>query len=66
MEVAKDNLSDALVSIGTGIGIFGAQLNLPLLDPLTAIIVGLLMCKTPLEIFREASHHLTYGFDEEE
>lgn len=66
MAAAKDNLSDALVSIGTVIGIFGAQLNLPWLDPLTAIIVGLLICKTAWDIFREASHHLTDGFDEEE
>ncbi|MHC0038430.1 cation diffusion facilitator family transporter [Pseudoneobacillus sp. C159] len=66
MAAAKDNLSDALVSIGTVIGIIGAQLELPWLDPLTAVIVGLIICKTAWEIFREASHHLTDGFDEEE
>lgn len=66
MAAAKDNLSDALVSIGTVIGILGTQLNLPWLDPITAIIVGLLICKTAWDIFREASHHLTDGFDEEE
>lgn len=65
MAAAKDNISDALVSIGTVIGIIGAQLNMPWLDTVTAIIVGLIICKTAWDIFREASHHLSDGFDEE-
>lgn len=64
MATAKDNLSDALVSIGTAIGIFGSQLNMAWLDTLTAAIVGLLICKTGWNIFRQASHELTDGFDE--
>jgi cation diffusion facilitator family transporter len=35
------------------------------LDPLTAFIIGLIICKTAWDIFREASHTLTDGFDEE-
>ena len=66
MAAAKDNLSDAWVSVGTFIGIVGAQFNLPWLDPIAAIIVGLLICKTGWEIFRDASHHLTDGFDEKQ
>ncbi|WP_026580752.1 cation diffusion facilitator family transporter [Bacillus sp. J33] len=65
MAAAKDNISDAWVSIGTAVGIFGSQLNMPWLDPLTAIIVGLLICKTAWEIFRQASHELSDGFDEQ-
>lgn len=65
MAAAKDNLSDAWVSIGTVIGITGSQFGLPWLDPLTAVIVGLLIIKTGWDIFREASHDLTDGFDEE-
>ncbi|MGM0851161.1 MAG: cation diffusion facilitator family transporter [Bacillota bacterium] len=65
MAAAKDNLSDAWVSIGTVIGIIGAQFYLPWLDPLTAVFVGLLICKTAWNIFREASHYLTDGFDEQ-
>ena len=42
MAAAKDNISDAWVSIGTAIGIFGSQLNMPWLDTLTAVIVGLI------------------------
>lgn len=64
MAAAKDNLSDAWVSIGTAIGIIGAQFHLPWLDSVTAVIVGFLICKTAWDIFREASHHLTDGFDE--
>lgn len=63
---AKDNLSDALVSIGIAIGIIGSQFSLPWLDPLAAVVVGFLICKTAWDIFREASHHLTDGFDEQE
>ncbi|SFE39105.1 cation diffusion facilitator family transporter [Bacillus sp. OV194] len=65
MAAAKDNLSDAWVSIGAAIGIFGSQLNMPWLDTVTAIIVGLLICKTALDIFKQASHELSDGFDEE-
>ena len=66
MAAAKDNLSDAWVSIGTTVGIIGAQFNLPWIDPLAALIVGFLICKTAWDIFREATHFLTDGFDENE
>ncbi|MBS4178449.1 cation diffusion facilitator family transporter [Lederbergia citrea] len=66
MAAAKDNLSDAWVSIGAVIGIIGSQFNLPWLDPVTAVIVGLLICKTGWDIFRKASHDLTDGYDEEQ
>jgi cation diffusion facilitator family transporter len=62
---AKDNLSDAWVSIAALIGIIGAQFYLPWLDPLAALLVGLLICKTGWGIFWEATHDLTDGFDEE-
>ncbi|RDU35212.1 transporter [Neobacillus piezotolerans] len=64
MAAAKDNLSDAWASIGTAIGIFGSQLNMPWLDTVTAMVVGLLICKTAWDIFRQASHELSDGFDE--
>lgn len=65
MAAAKDNLSDAWVSIGAAIGIIGSQFNLPWLDSVTAVIVGVLICKTAWDIFRDATHQLTDGFDEE-
>lgn len=64
MAAAKDNLSDAWVSIGAAIGIFGSQLHMPWLDTVTAMVVGLLICKTAWDIFRQASHELSDGFDE--
>lgn len=64
MAAAKDNISDAWVSIGTAIGIFGSQLGMPWLDTLTAFVVGFLICKTAWDIFTQASHDLSDGFDE--
>lgn len=63
--VSVDNLSDALVSVGAFIGIIGSQFGLPWLDPFTALIVGLIICKTAWGIFRNASHALTDGFDKQ-
>lgn len=63
MAAAKDNLSDSWVSIGAAVGILGSQFGLPWLDPVTAVIVGLLILKTGWDIFRDASHQLTDGFD---
>lgn len=63
---AYDNRSDALVSIGTAIGIGGALLGFPVIDVITALIVGLIIIKTAIEIFWEAVHTLTDGFDSEE
>ncbi len=66
MAAAKDNLSDAMVSVGAAIGIIGAQFGLPWLDVVAAIAVGLLICKTAWDIFRQSTHNLTDGFDEKE
>lgn len=66
MAAAKDNLSDAWVSVGTFLGIIGAQFGMPWLDPLAAVIVGFLICKTAWDIFKEASLYLTDGFDEKQ
>ncbi|GGF16268.1 putative transporter YeaB [Halobacillus andaensis] len=63
---AQDNRSDALVSVGAAIGIFGSQFGAYWLDPLAGLIVGFIICKTAWDIFRDSSHRLTDGFDEEE
>lgn len=62
---AQDNRADALVSIGAFIGIVGAQLGLYWLDPVTGLLVGFIICKTAWDIFKNATHTLTDGFDEE-
>lgn len=61
-----DNLSDALVSLGTVIGIIGVYLGVPMLDTLAAIVIGLLIMKTSIDIFKETAITLTDGYDEEE
>ncbi|MCQ6557150.1 cation diffusion facilitator family transporter [Paenibacillus mendelii] len=63
---AQDNRSDAFVSVGAFVGILGSQFGLPWLDPLTALIVGIIICKTAWDIFRDSSHALTDGFDDAE
>jgi divalent metal cation (Fe/Co/Zn/Cd) transporter len=40
-----------------------SQLNMPRLDTITAVVVGLLICKTAWEIFKQASHELSDGFN---
>lgn len=63
---AYDNRSDALVSIGTAIGIFGAIYGFPIIDSITALLVAFLIIKTAVEIFWEAVQSLTDAFDIEE
>ncbi|WP_397539958.1 cation diffusion facilitator family transporter [Rummeliibacillus pycnus] len=63
---AYDNRSDAWVSFGTSIGIFGAIFGFPIIDSITAFAVGCLIIKTAYDIFFDAVHTLTDGFDEEE
>lgn len=61
--LSKDNLADALVSVGVVIGIVGARLGRPWLDPFVALVIGGIICKTALDIFLQASHVVTDGFD---
>lgn len=62
---AYDNRSDAFVSMGTAIGISAALLGFPIVDTITAFIIGLIIIKTAIEIFKEAVFSLTDGFDTE-
>lgn len=64
--LSKDNLSDALVSLGAVFGIVGAQLGAPWLDPLAALGIGIVICHTSWTIFKESAIILTDGFDEDE
>lgn len=63
---AYDNRSDALVSIGTAIGIGGAVIGFPIIDGITAFLIGVLVIFTAWNIFYPSVHALTDGFDEEE
>ena len=61
---AKDNLSDAVTSIGTSIAIFAAAFNFPIVDKITAIIITFFILKTAYDIFMESFFTLSDGFDE--
>lgn len=63
---AYDNRSDALVSIGTAVGIFGAIIGYPIIDTITALIIAIIIVKTGIEIFWESVITLTDGFDIDE
>lgn len=63
---AYDNRSDAIVSIGTAIGIGGALIGFPIIDNITAFLIGLLVIYTAWKIFYPSVHTLTDGFDESE
>ncbi|MBA1353899.1 cation diffusion facilitator family transporter [Staphylococcus cohnii] len=63
---AKDNLSDALVSLGTAIGLIFTQFGFPVIDTILAIILGLLIIYTGFGIFKESIFTLSDGFNEQE
>lgn len=63
---AKDNLSDALVSLGTAIGLVFTQFGFPIIDTILAIILGLLIIYTGFGIFKESIFTLSDGFNEQE
>lgn len=51
--------SDALSSIGSLIGIIGAMLGVPILDPIAAIVICLLILKAAIDIFIDAVNKMT-------
>ena len=63
---AKDNLSDALVSIGTGIGLIFTQFDLPIIDIILAVILGFIIVYTGFTIFKESIFTLSDGFHEKD
>ncbi|KKK34134.1 transporter [Salinicoccus sediminis] len=62
---AIDNLSDGMVSIGTGIGLIFTQVGYPIADPILALILGALIVWTGFKICKDAIFTLSDGFHEE-
>lgn len=62
---AKDNLSDAVTSIGTSVAIIAAAFNFPIVDKFAAVVITFFILKTAYEIFMESFFTLSDGFDEE-
>ena len=54
MADAWHHRSDALSSIGALIGIAGARMGMPLLDPLASVVICAFIAKAAFDIFREA------------
>ena len=65
LAAAKDNLSDALTSIGTSIAIIASLWHMPWLDNLTALIIGIIIIHTAWEIFSQSAFALSDGFEQE-
>lgn len=54
MADAWHHRSDALSSVGSFIGILGARLGLPVLDPVASVVICLFILKAAFDIFRDA------------
>lgn len=63
---AKDNLSDAVASIGTSVAIIAASFHLVIIDRLAAIVITYFILKTAYDIFMESAFSLSDGFDDKE
>lgn len=59
MADAWHHRSDALSSIGSFIGILGARLGFPLLDPLACVIICLFILEASISIFRDSISKMT-------
>ncbi len=59
MADAWNNRTDALSSVGSFLGILGARLGLPVLDPLAGIVICAFILKTAYGIFMDAIGKLT-------
>ena len=64
MASAKDNLADAVTSLGTSIAIIADSVGFPIVDKIVAIIITIFIFKTAYEIFMESFFTLSDGFDQ--
>ncbi|TYQ18000.1 UNVERIFIED_CONTAM: cation diffusion facilitator family transporter [Acetivibrio alkalicellulosi] len=54
MADAWHHRSDALSSVGAFIGIFGARMGFPILDPVASVVICIFIGKASFDIFKEA------------
>lgn len=59
MADAWHHRSDALSSVGSFLGILGARLGLPVLDPIASVVICLFVIKAAVDIFRDAVGKVT-------
>lgn len=66
MADAWHHRSDAFSSVGALVGIAGARLGLPILDPLASVVICAFIVKAALDIFRDAMDKMVdHSCDEE-
>ena len=56
---AWHNRSDSLSSIGALVGIAGARMGLPVLDPIAGLVICVFILKAGIDVFRESIEKLT-------
>lgn len=54
MADAWHHRSDALSSVGSFVGILGARLGFPILDPLASVVICIFIVKAAIDIFKDA------------
>ena len=54
MADAWHHRSDAMSSVGALIGIAGARMGLPILDPFASVVICIFICKAAIDIFKDA------------
>ncbi len=59
MADAWHHRSDALSSVGSFVGILGARLGLPVLDPIASVVICLFILKAAYDIFKDAIRKMT-------
>lgn len=59
MADAWHHRSDALSSVGSLIGIFGARMGLPILDPLASVVICIFIIKAAYDIFMDSIGKMT-------
>jgi len=59
MAFAWDHRSDVLSGAGAFIGILGARIGLPILDPIAAVVISLLILRVAVTIFKDAMRRMT-------
>lgn len=59
MADAWHHRSDALSSIGSFVGILGARLGLPVLDPIASVVICVFILKAAFDVFRDAVSKMT-------
>ncbi len=66
MADAWHHRSDALSSVGAFVGILGARLGFPILDPIASVVICLFIAKAAVDIFRDAIDKMVdHSCDEE-